>query len=164
MFNKALSTFVGQSLRQLKLEGVRLHTFHSWALAAVRRAYRSKVELDTTERPGSKTAGRVKKQLGILHALDEFVRQQTVRLDAWLAERLVRYQATVYLDRFRTLDLPVVQRLVTVRREVRLARDAAADPEQTRLDYVFRVFDRAIARMALYKKEPSGNCSRTASY
>ena len=152
MFNKALSTFVAQSLRRLKLEGVRLNTFHGWAFAAVRRAYRGKIELDTTEHPGRKTAVRLKKQLGILHALDEFVAQQTARLDAWLAERLALHHATVYLDRFRTLDLPVVQRLMTVRREVRLARDAAAGAEQSRLDHVARVLDHAIRRMTSYKK------------
>jgi DNA helicase-2/ATP-dependent DNA helicase PcrA len=153
MFNKALSTFVAQSLRHLRLEGVRLHTFHSWALAAVRRAYRGTITLDLTERPGSTIAVRLKKQVGILRALDEFVAQQTARLDVWLATRLAQHQATVYLDQFRRLDLPVVQRLVAVRREVRRARDAAASPEQARLADVVRVFDRAIRRMTLYKKE-----------
>ena len=125
MFNKALSTFVAQSLGQLKLEGVRLSTFHGWAKDAVRRAYRGQIIVDNTKRPGQAVAVRLKKQLGILHALDAFVAQQTARLDAWLAERLALYDATAYLDRFRTLDLPVVRRLVTLRWEVHLARDAA---------------------------------------
>src|SRR5438445_2231431 len=43
MFNKALSTFVAQSLGQLKLEGVRLSTFHGWAKDAVRRPYRAQI-------------------------------------------------------------------------------------------------------------------------
>jgi hypothetical protein len=75
------------------------------------------------------------------------------RLDAWLTERLARHHATPYLDRFRALDLPVVQRLITVRREVRLARDAAAGPEQARLAAISRVLDHTIRRMTLYKKE-----------
>ena len=153
MFNKALSTFVAQSLGQLKLEGVRLSTFHGWARDAVRRAYRGQIIVDNTKRPGQAVAVRLKKQLGILDALDEFVERQTVALTAWLMKQLTPYQAVTYLDHFRTLDLPVVRRLITLRQEARLACEVATSTERVRLGHVYHVLVRAIKRMTFYKEE-----------
>lgn len=153
MFNRALSTFVRDSLEPLKLEAAELDTFHAWALREIRKAYRGVIEPDTTEREGKNTAEALKKQLGILKAVDAFVVRQTERLDAWLAEKLGPYGGDAQLARFRALPLPVVRRLVTMRTESRTARDGAAGAERDRLEQIYRVFDKAVIRMTQYKDE-----------
>jgi DNA helicase IV len=153
MFNKALSTFVRSGLAPLKLEAARLDTFHGWALEELRRSYRGAIEPDTTARPGRETASVLKKQLGMLGALEAFVAQQTDKLEHWLAEKLAPYHAAIWMQRYRELDTPVVRRLVALRGQALSLRDAAQGLEQERLTQVHAIFDTAVRRMTQYKEE-----------
>ena len=153
MFNKALSLFVKSTLKPLKLDAATLDTFHGWALGEIRRAYRGDVQPDVGERAGKDVAVALKKQVGILRAIDAFVIAQTRALDTWLADKLAPYKAAAWLDRFRSSSAPVLRRLVGLRTEARAARDAARGVEQKRLTQVHLVLDAAITRMSLYKDE-----------
>lgn len=153
MFNRALSSFVRKGLAPLKLEAAQLDTFHAWALDEIRRSYRGVIEPDATERPGRSIAGALKKQIGILRALDAFVSRQTLSLENWLQEKLAPYDAASWMKRYRSLDLPVVRRLVSVRSEALRMRNAAHGIEQQRLTQVHAVLDTAVKRMTQYKEE-----------
>ncbi len=153
MFNKALSSFVRHALVPLKLEAAQLDTFHGWALNEVKRSYRGAVEIDTSERPGRATAAALKKQIGVLRALEAFVDRQSRTLEGWLEEKLVPYGSAEWMKRYRALDTPVVRRLVALRGEVLAQRDAARGSEQQRLTQVHAVFHQGVARMTQYKEE-----------
>ena len=153
MFNKALSSFVRKGLRALNLDAVHLDTFHGWALSEIRRSYRGNIEPDTSNRPGRAVASALKKQLGIVAALEAFVAKQQASLDTWLHEKLKPYRAARWLQRYGELDAPVVRRLVQVRSEVLAARDAARGLEHERLAQIHLVFETAVRRMTQYKEE-----------
>ena len=165
MFNKALSTFVRTALAPLRLEAARLDTFHGWALAEIRRAYKGQIDVDTADRPGKAVAAALKKQVGILSAIDEYVRRQERALEAWLGERLAPYKAADLTARFRAGPasglasgpasgrVPVLRTLYALRRETRAARDAATGAKQARLDQVLRVLEQGHRRMTQYKEE-----------
>jgi DNA helicase IV len=153
MFNKALSTFVRSGLAALKLDAATLDTFHGWALDEIRRSYRGVIEPDTTSRPGAEIASVLKKQLGMLHALDAFVARQTQKLEGWLAEKLAPYGAPVWMQRYAALEMPVVRRLVALRAMALSQRDTAHGLEQQRLIQVHAVFETAVRRMTQYKDE-----------
>lgn len=153
MFNKALSMFVKSTLKPLKLEAATLDTFHGWALGEIRRAYKGDVQPDVGERAGKDVALALKKQVGILRAIDAFVIAQTRALDKWLADKLAPYKASVWLEKFRASSAPVLRRLGGLRTEARAARDAARGVEQKRLTQVHLVLEAAVTRMSLYKDE-----------
>lgn len=156
MFNRALRSFVEGTATSLGLAGVKLDTFHGWALDAVRRAYEGALEPDaaTTKHPHSTTAAALKKQLGILRALEAFVTRQTAALRAWLPEKLRPYGAEPWLDRLAELDgIPVVRRLYVLRREALLARNAATGSTQRKLDQVYAILHNAVRRMTQYKED-----------
>ncbi len=153
MFNKALSSFVRTALAPLKLEAAQLDTFHSWALNEVRRSYRGLIEIDTSDRPGRAKASMLKKQMGLLRALEAFVQKQTRTLEAWLVEKLAPYGAAAWMKRYQALDTPVVRRLIALRAEALKLRDAAEGSDQQRLTQVHAVLNQGVARMTQYKEE-----------
>lgn len=156
MFNRALRSFVDEAAEQLGLEGIRLDTFHGWALEAVRRAYDGALEPDpnTLRHPHASTAATLKKQLGILRALEAYVARQTEAMAEWLPEKLAPYGASRWLQRLAELEgQPVVRRLYTLRREALLARGAASGSEQRKLEQVHTVLHNAVRRMTQYKED-----------
>ncbi len=155
MFNKGLSRFVRATLQRLGLDGVTLDTFHGWALAAVQCAYQGDVRVSVAKHPGRQRAVAIKKQLGLLRAIQAFVERQSAALEAWLGEKLAPYDKQgQWLDRYRALALPPARRLATLRAAARQERDRAATPrEEKRLAAVYQVFVRAFTRFTLYKEE-----------
>lgn len=153
MFNKALSSFVRSGLAALQLEAVNLDTFHAWALHEIQRSYRGAIEPDTTKREGRNVASALKKQLGMLRALEAFVARQQAALESWLEDKLRPYGATLWMKRYRALETPVVRRLVHLRSQALAARDAARGAEQERLAQAHLVFETAVRRMTQYKEE-----------
>ncbi len=155
MFNKALSTFVRSTLAPLGLEKVQLDTFHGWALDAIRRGYRGDVEPETDRRKHEAKARVLKKHIGMLGAIDEFVSRQTTSLEGLLAEKLAPYKVTgaAWLNKWRATKGPVVPRLLGLRAEALVARDAARGAEAKRLGEVHKVLGAAVTRMTLYKEE-----------
>ena len=154
MFNKALSTFVAQSLKPLELEAATLDTFHGWALNEIRAAYKGQVDPEPTLPRGYEVASALKKQVGMLPALEDFVQRQEGRLFQWLEEKLPSYDKNGdWLQRAKRDDLPVARRLRRLRREAREAKSAASGKEQARLEQIRLIFDRAHRRMTQYKDE-----------
>lgn len=153
MFNRALRSYVGDQLRPLGLAQARLDTFHAWALDELKRAYKGEVEIDTHEREGAATARGLKKQIGMLRAIDEFVARQQRRIEAWLEQKLAPFSASEYLQHFREDERPVARRLITLRSRARAQRDAAAGTEAQRFEQIYRVFVRAVERTIQYKEE-----------
>lgn len=153
MFNKALSLFVRQALPSLGLERAVLDTFHGWALDRVHRAYQGDLIMDTSDLPGKKQAVALKKSLGILHAVDDFVRQQRTRVVPWLESKLAPYKAQAWVERFEAASSPVVRALVDLRVASRQARDASTGFERQRLQQVVLVFEQAVRRVCQYKEE-----------
>jgi DNA helicase-2/ATP-dependent DNA helicase PcrA len=155
MFNKALSSFVRSMLKPLKLDGVQLDTFHAWALAEVKRAYRGTITISTDERPGMANAVALKKHLGILRATEAFVQRQTAALTAWLKERLTPYDRPgTWLARFTALTQPPARRLAMMRAAALRERDEAPTRrEQSRLTEVHSIFSKAVDRFTQYKEE-----------
>lgn len=153
MFNKALSMFVRSALKPLKLEAATLDTFHGWALAQVRRAYAGELRMETKLPEGHEVALALKKQVGILRAIDAFVARQERALDKWLPEKLAPYRAKDWMDKLRAASGPVQRRLVALRSQALAARDLARGTEQKRLAQIHLVFQTAVRRMQQYKEE-----------
>jgi DNA helicase-2/ATP-dependent DNA helicase PcrA len=153
MFNKALSRFVQQALKPLKLTGARLDTFHAWALEEIRRSYRGAVEPDGGPKAGRETASALKKQFGIIDALEAFVERQQNALEQWLEQKLQPYGAKPWMAEYRSLSTPVVRRLVQLRSAALTKRDASRGTTQEKLTQVHSVFETAVRRMTQYKEE-----------
>ena len=153
MFNRALSSFVRAGLKPLKLEEANLDTFHGWALDEIRRSYRGTIEVDTAARAGKLVAGSLKKQLGMIPALEAFVAQQTSNLERWLEAKLRPYGGAAWMKEYRALTTPVVRRLVQLRAQALKQRDASRGTTHERLKQVHTVFEAAVGRMTQYKEE-----------
>ncbi len=155
MFNAALRTFVQSSLAPLRLESAQLATFHHWAWESVKRAYNGTIDLNADPKAltGHETASRLKKQLGMLRALDSFVADQTQRAGEWLEGRLAPYGATALAERFRTMTTPVARRFIALREEARRQRDASHGNAKTRWENILEVFKQGVNRITKYKEE-----------
>ena len=153
MFNHALRTFVEEALTPLGLQEARLDTFHRWALAELKRAYRGEVEIDNERREGAETARRLKKQLGILAAIDDYVKQQEARIERWLETKLEPFDGQALLEAFRQDERPVARRLFALRSQAKKERDLATGRDAHRLEQMHKVFERAYRRATEYKEE-----------
>lgn len=153
MFNRALSAFVSQLLKPLRLDRARTDTFHAWALEEIRRAYKGDIEVSVEPREDREVAASVKRNIGMLDAAEAFVERQTARLHDWMQERLRPYAAGEWEAQLRDRPGPPVQRLRQVQREVCDLRDAAEGHDRQRLEQIIRIFDRAVFRMTRYKEE-----------
>ena len=155
MFNAALRSFVQTSLEPLKLAQAELATFHHWAYESVKRAYNGTLDInpDTKALPGHETASRLKKQLGMLRALDAFVAEQTRGAAEWLDKRLAPYNAAAIAARFRTMDAPVARRFITLREEALRQRNASVGNAQARWENIYQVLRQGVTRITLYKEE-----------
>ncbi len=153
MFNKALQSFVSSTLGTLGLQSSKVSTFHAWALEEVKRAYNGDIQIDLTSYPHKATAVAIKKQMGLLSALDAFVERQIVRLKQWLKIKLEFYDALVWLERLDEMDQPIVQRLISLRGRVLTERKLANSHEKYFLDEVYQIFVMAVKRMTQYKEE-----------
>ncbi len=154
MFNKALSTFVKKSVKDLGIEGVVVDTFHGWALQRIRDA--SRVEIEPTagsKVPGHDAAVAIKKRLGTLRALDAFVARQEQALAKWLADRVERCGEIDVVERFRAGTEPVRPRLRRLRQTVKAAMAGAKSRELKRLEQAYEVLGNALSRMAKYKED-----------
>ncbi len=155
MYNRALRTFVESMLEPLGLAKARIDTFHGWVLADIRRAYEGQVEPDTTASPAGNATDALKKNVGMLSAIDDFVSRQVKSADVYLAEKLAPYQATgaAWIARWRASTGPIVRRLKALRDEALAARKAATGTEAKRLDEVYKVIGAALIRVRLYKED-----------
>ncbi|PKN39953.1 MAG: hypothetical protein CVU63_13385, partial [Deltaproteobacteria bacterium HGW-Deltaproteobacteria-20] len=153
MFNKALSMFVREALPALGLQDAVLDTFHGWALKRIAGAYKGDVKIDVSDIPGKKQAVALKKNLGILHAVDAYVRLQRARIVGWLRSKLAPYKAEAWADRFDASTAPVARALVDMRVAARQSRDASTGFERQRLEQIVSVFERAADRVRQYKEE-----------
>jgi DNA helicase-2/ATP-dependent DNA helicase PcrA len=153
MFNRALSTFVRSGLKALNLQSANLDTFHGWALDEIRRSYRGSIEIDTSARPGRQVASQLKKQLGMIPALEAFVARQETALEKWLHEKLKPYGGATWIKEYRQLTVPVVRRLVLLRSQALAQRDAARGVSRERLTQVHLILETAVRRMTQYKEE-----------
>ncbi len=153
MFNKALQSFVSDLLPPLGLESANLFTFHAWALNEVKKAYRGKIEICVDPFEGAKTAQDIKKQIGILRAIEAFVSEQTKRLSQWVAQKLEPYNAAKWIEDLTQSDQPIVQRLIRLRKKALVERNNAQGWEKDELEQIHLLFSKAITRMTLYKEE-----------
>ena len=153
MFNKALQNFVASTLEPLGLASAQVLTFHGWALQEVKRAYQGNIELCMERLEGSEIAISIKKRIGLLAALEEFVQDQTDRLCNWVAEKLAPYQADDWINQLRYSDQPIVQRLIMLRKRALARRNRATGKDKDRLEQIHLLLNRATKRMTLYKEE-----------
>lgn len=154
MFNKALSTFVKRELEPLELDAVQLDTFHGWALAEIRRAYKGRIEARPQKGPDVARARGVKKNVGILSALEAFVTRQIEASMGWMAAKLGPYDEEGWLERVQSSDVPIALRLRRLRRAALEARNQAGEQRsRERLEQIRKIFDTAHQRMTNYKDE-----------
>jgi len=154
MFNRALCQFVEELLAPLELSKATLRTFHAWALETLRFVYRGELTVSTAPRPGAREAGAVKAHVGILAAIDDYVIEQTDRMEQWLTGQLTPLGGGAWLTRYQRSDAPVLRRLRELRDQARQARNASADPaDHQKLAAIYDTFSRAAERMALYKED-----------
>jgi len=153
MFNKALQSYVANTLEPLGLESANLFTFHAWALEEVKNAYNGKIEIYIDKIDGANIASGIKKQIGILKAMDEFVQNQTDRLCQWVEQKLQPYNASDWVEQLRNSNQPIVQRLISLRIKALTERNKASGKEQDRLRQIHILFSKAVTRMTLYKEE-----------
>lgn len=153
MFNRALSAFVETSLAPLGLEAVKLNTFHGWAWEAITAAYAGRLELQAGPSEGHGLAASLKKQLGMLAAVEAYVERQTGALLAWFQEESAKVGDTTWAKLLRNGDGPIIGRLADVRRRLTRARDESRGAQRKRLDEVVTLVQRARRRMTLYKED-----------
>ncbi len=153
MFNRALQSFVSKNLESLNLEDTNVMTFHAWALDAVKRAYKGNLEIHTDRIEGEKTAKALKKQIGLLNAMDEFVENQTQRLYQWLEQRLAQYEGRDWVRRLKKSNKPIVQRLIASRNQAVLEKKQATGRDMDLLEQIHKILSRSVERMTLYKEE-----------
>jgi len=153
MFNKALQRFISSSLEELGLEKAQVSTFHAWALEEVKKSYEGELELNTDWLEYKDSSTKIKKSLGLLKAMDEFVVRQTNRLIEWLEDKLAPYEATSWLEEAQTSTEPIVQRMIRLRKKARIGRDQAQGREKVRLEQIYDVFKKGVTRLRLYKEE-----------
>lgn len=156
MFNRALQKFVARSLADVELSAATIDTFHGWALGRIERAYRGELRIHAEPIMGAAEQARVtaiKKRLGILAAIDEFVVEQEKRMLAWLESALSPYRAQAWIEEYRASASPVVRRLVALRTKARAERDRAIGAEAKRLGEIHKVLQAAVSRMIQYKDE-----------
>ena len=155
MFNKALQTFIEKSIVQLKLDKAEIRTFHAWALGAVKRAYRGTLDVDLGFNIlGQSKAASIKKKIGMIHAIDEFVDSQTKRAQIWLEKQLQNYKAEYLVSNFSQMKDPVARRLIRLRKEALLQRNSEKQKNSyDRWDAVYSIFQKSVERMTLYKED-----------
>jgi DNA helicase-2/ATP-dependent DNA helicase PcrA len=155
MFNKALQLYVAQVMGSVGLGAVHTDTFHGWALTEIRRGYRGQIEPCTDRFDGAAAASKLKKQLGVLKAVDAFVARQAAQVGRWLAEKLPVYDPMgQWLGRFQADTAPLVRRLVLLRASALRARDTATNAaDAARLTEVHRILSQGVERLVQYKEE-----------
>lgn len=80
MFNKALQTYIGKALSELDIEGVRVATFHAWALGMLRRGgFQPRFARGASDR-----VRQIKQHPAIDALLADHVDRLGVRLANWL--------------------------------------------------------------------------------
>ncbi len=156
MFNRALMSFTASMLAPLGLARATVDTFHGWALVAVNNGYGGKIKLDFDHAPDDDIAASLKKHVGMLGAIDAFVRQQTEKVDGFLREQLVPYgvEGRQWAERWAaTNDQPLVRRLIRLRSEALAAKDQTRGPVSQRHAQAHKLFQAAVKRTTLYKEE-----------
>lgn len=155
MFNKALQTWVKKSLSELQLEDVVVDTFHGWALDIIRRAYTGDIEIDVSSQPELEVAQRLKKHVGILSAMEEFVATQAAAADAWLSERMepLQHIRDAWRRQWGQLSGPIATRFGELRRRVVEAKASAGLRERQELDYLHAVLEQGKKRVTVYKED-----------
>jgi DNA helicase IV len=121
----------------------------------VRKAYRGVVEPnpDVRSLPGADSAARLKKNLGMLRALEAFAEEQTTRARAWLVERLAPYRVPQLIERFDAMTVPVARRFAALKSLATRERSAASGIAQTRWENVVKVLKQGVDRITKYKEE-----------
>ena len=95
------------------------------ALAADRKAYAGEIVPKASRGEGREVAGALKRQLGMLTALDAMVARQIAALLARLEERGKPYRIADWLNDLRGGAGAIVPRPGTLRKRLMLARDGA---------------------------------------
>ncbi|NJK88522.1 MAG: AAA family ATPase [Myxococcales bacterium] len=153
MFNRALTAFVERLLKPLRLERARIDTYHAWALDEIRRAYRGKLEVYSGPREDLEVAAKVKRDPGLLPAMEAFVARQTARLAEWLQDKLRPYGAADLADGLDAGVTAPVTHLRSLGCRIAQQRDEAEGRERRRLEEMGRVVEHAILRMTQHKEE-----------
>jgi len=153
MFNKALSTFIQSSLKELNLESANVSTFHSWVLKAVKNAYNGRIDINTDTIKNEKISKDLKKQIGLLEALDEFIKRQTISLNQWVENKLKSYDAKEWIDQIVNSDQPVVKNLIELRSKALIERNNATGKTKEQLKQIHLLLSKAVQRMTHYKEE-----------
>ena len=154
MFNKALSMFVGASLRELGMEGVAVDTFHGWALQRIRAAFQGDVKpMGGAVVHGHDVAVALKKRLGTLQALETFVARQDRAIMTWLERSLAPYGAIDLAERFKELRGGVVTRLGTLTLEAREQANDARGRDEQRWNRILEVLRQGRDRVQKYRED-----------
>ncbi|BBO87149.1 DNA helicase [Desulfosarcina ovata subsp. ovata] len=153
MFNKALQSFISNLLEPLGIESANLFTFHAWALSEVKKAYKGKIKICIDPFEGEQTAKSIKKQIGILRAIEVFVNGQIQRLYKWVEQKLSPYRGQRWIDDLTQSEQPIVQRLIRLRTKALIERNNAQGREKEELEQIHLLFSQAVKRMTQYKEE-----------
>jgi DNA helicase II / ATP-dependent DNA helicase PcrA len=156
MFNRALQRFVERSLADVELGAATIDTFHGWAYARIKRAYKGELEIlaqPSEDKHEQTRVSAIKKQLGLLRAIDEFVAEQERRMVAWLGKALEPYKALDWLEDYEAGEGPIVRRLMALRSKALVARDNAKGKQALRLTEIHKILRTAVEKMIQYKDE-----------
>jgi len=124
-----------------------MQTFHQWALNEVKYCYAGAIKIDTQDIVGKEEAVSIKKHLGILEAIEQFVQHQTDRMLRWLRERLEKLRSIAWFDEYMAIDKPVVQKLVALRTSAKNKKIQAIGKEKAILEELHKLFHTAVKRM-----------------
>ena len=156
MFNRALQRFVQRSLADVELGAATIDTFHGWAYERIKRAYKGELDIlpaPVEDQHEQTRVSAIKKQLGLLRAIEAFVAQQERRMVAWLGKALEPYKALDWLEEYEAGEGPTVRRLMALRSKALVARDAAKGKQAQRLTEIHKILRTAVEKMIQYKDE-----------
>lgn len=161
MFNRALCSFVETSLEHLDLGAISQHVFYDWALTEIRKAYkRAPLELFAhgDKLNGYETATRLKKRVEILSVIEEFVEEQSKKVQLFLDKYLPLNDHEGYWGkRFqeeREKGTPIAHSLSLLRTEVlEMRNNASSKRARGYLVETHKVFQRAFQRITTYKRD-----------
>ena len=165
MFNRALQTFVSQSIKTLNLEDkIEIDTFHSWVKSALETVYKGqlvpmfgpklKSVLEKHAFKETEKLSLIKSHVGISQLMESFVKAQTKKTWDYIDGLIAAYDNDNIRQKFKRSPTAYVQDLIEFKQEIKkLILKEEDEYEKRRLEQIEIVLQKVYEKSILYKEE-----------
>ena len=165
MFNKALQTFVSQSVKSLNLEDkIVINTFHSWAMSALEKVYRGQLEpispkrvkalLEKNRIQENNQMRMVKFHAGFSQLMEEFVKAQGKQAWEFIEKFIHSYDTEGLRHKFKKNQIAYFQDLIEFKAELKnLILVEENELKKKNLEQMEIIIKKCYERSILYKEE-----------